>query len=252
MKYEPMFMYTVHPKRVITGLTSGTVLRAARSLKLTKNDVLNCLKKASVYRRFEGPDAPVVRVTVDCVDRLHNEKFYTEEEWEKLLEDKAYEHVYTEEEWRDLHPEEYEVKNEILTEEAEQNNNDSSTEPEVVEEVSNEKEDVVEDNARGTVLPGVDEVEEVQEAETKSVEEDLTDVQDEGTYAEETEERDESLDQEADGGVAENDVAVVEDETQAEPTNEEDQKSDAVSDSQKSEVEKQQIQFSNKKHKNRK
>ena len=80
---EKSYLYTVHPKRAITGLEGVKVIRTAKSLMLTKEDVKICLQKASVYRRF-APEGKIERVTIGNIDRLHNDKYITEEEWAKM------------------------------------------------------------------------------------------------------------------------------------------------------------------------
>lgn len=82
------YIYSVNPRRVIAGLSDGTEIRVNKSLELSKEDVLLCLQKASVYRRFNtvtGAGNDIVRVTTGNLDRLHNEKYMTEEEYEKFL-----------------------------------------------------------------------------------------------------------------------------------------------------------------------
>ena len=76
-----MFLYTVKPRKTIVGLSgSAKVVRTNKSLYLTKEDVLICLKNASVYRRFanEGINE---RVTIDNVDRVHRENYIAEADW---------------------------------------------------------------------------------------------------------------------------------------------------------------------------
>lgn len=77
-----MFLYTVKPRRTIIGLSGSVkVVRTNKSLYLTKEDVLLCLKSATVYRRFanEGINE---RVTIDDVDRVHRENYIPASEWE--------------------------------------------------------------------------------------------------------------------------------------------------------------------------
>lgn len=76
-----MFLYTVKPRKAIIGLSGSTkVVRTNKSLYLTKEDVLICLKNATVYRRFanEGINE---RVTIDNVDRVHRENYIAESDW---------------------------------------------------------------------------------------------------------------------------------------------------------------------------
>ena len=85
---EKSYLYAVHPKRAITGLEGVKVLRTAKSLLLTKEDVKICLQKASVYRRFAA-EGKIERVTIGNIDRLHNDNYISEEDWAKM--DKAVE-----------------------------------------------------------------------------------------------------------------------------------------------------------------
>ena len=75
------FLYTVNPRKVITGLSGVNAIRTAKSLFLTKEDVKICLQKATVYRRFanEGINE---RVTVGNIDRLHRENYVSEKDWD--------------------------------------------------------------------------------------------------------------------------------------------------------------------------
>ena len=81
---ELAFLYTVNPRKVITGLSGVNAIRTAKSLFLTKEDVKICLQKATVYRRFasEGINE---RVTVGNIDRLHRENYVSEEDWEATV-----------------------------------------------------------------------------------------------------------------------------------------------------------------------
>ena len=78
---DKTFLYSVNPKKVIIGLSGVNAIRTPKSLYLTKEDVKICLNKASVYRRFTDCSE---RVTIANLDRLHNEKHYTEEEWAQV------------------------------------------------------------------------------------------------------------------------------------------------------------------------
>ena len=77
---ETTFLYSVNPKKVIKELPTLPI-RAPKSLYLTKDQVKICLKYGSVYRRFANEQRNE-RVTVSNIDRLHNEKFMTEEQYE--------------------------------------------------------------------------------------------------------------------------------------------------------------------------
>lgn len=90
---EKAFLYGVNPRRPIKNLNDEVpIIRTNTSLFLTKEEVQKCLPFASVWRRFNT--STLERVTADNIDRLHNEKFYTEEEWkiaekEKLGENRG-------------------------------------------------------------------------------------------------------------------------------------------------------------------
>lgn len=78
---ESTYLYSVHPKKIIKGLLEKPI-RTARSLYLTKEQVKVCLKYGSVYRRFANENK-IERVLISNIDRLHNEKFMTESEYEQ-------------------------------------------------------------------------------------------------------------------------------------------------------------------------
>ena len=80
---ELVIIYTVNPRKVITGLSGVNAIRTAKSLFLTKEDVKICLQKATVYRRFanEGINE---RVNVGNIDRLHRENYVSEKDWEAV------------------------------------------------------------------------------------------------------------------------------------------------------------------------
>ena len=80
---ELAFLYTVNPRKVITGLSGVNAIRTAKSLFLTKEDVKICLQKATVYRRFanEGINE---RVNVGNIDRLHRENYVSEKDWDSV------------------------------------------------------------------------------------------------------------------------------------------------------------------------
>lgn len=81
---EVTYLYTVNPRKIIKGISGVNILRTPKSLQLTKEDVYTCLKSASVYRRFANEDL-IKRVTTGNVDRLHNEKYMTDEEYKEYL-----------------------------------------------------------------------------------------------------------------------------------------------------------------------
>jgi hypothetical protein len=78
-----VFNYQVNTIMPITGLSIGNIM-VPSTVKLTKEDVLKCLEKAPVFRRFNN--TKLIRVTVSNLDRLHNEKFMTESEYEEFVD----------------------------------------------------------------------------------------------------------------------------------------------------------------------
>ena len=78
---KQMYLYEVRPNKTLFIETVGNV-RTPKSYMLTKQNVINSLPKARIFRRFPNQS---VRVTTDSVDRLHNEVLYTEEEWAKIV-----------------------------------------------------------------------------------------------------------------------------------------------------------------------
>lgn len=79
---ERVFLYSVCPKKVIKELPTTIPIRSPKSLYLTKEQVEICLKYGSVYRRFANEQRNE-RVTILNIDRLHNEKFMTEEQYKE-------------------------------------------------------------------------------------------------------------------------------------------------------------------------
>ena len=89
---EELYIYAVHPKKVIV-IDGVGAIRSPKSLYLSKEDVLTCLKKASVYRRF--PFGISERVNIDNADRLHREKYMTEDEYNEYIKsEKSADHGY--------------------------------------------------------------------------------------------------------------------------------------------------------------
>ena len=77
-----IFLYEVDPKRVITGIPGIPAIRVRKSVYLTKDDVIKCLEKGSVYRRFS---LKTERVTTANLDRVHREEYISEEDWPDFL-----------------------------------------------------------------------------------------------------------------------------------------------------------------------
>lgn len=93
---EQKFLYYVYPKKPIRNAVEGVpLLRSAKSLYLTKEEVLKCLKFGSVYRRFVNEDRNE-RVTPMTLDRLHNARFMTEAEYKAPESEVMVEEVITE------------------------------------------------------------------------------------------------------------------------------------------------------------
>jgi hypothetical protein len=82
---EEAFLYTVHPRKCITGLSGCGIIRTPKSLFLTKEDVKICLQRASVYRRFAGAEEYNERVTIGNLDRLHRAEHISEDDWKEFL-----------------------------------------------------------------------------------------------------------------------------------------------------------------------
>ena len=80
---EKAFLYSVNPRKVITGISGVNAIRTPKSLYLTRKDVEICLQRASVYRRFSGDIAPQ-RVTIGNLDRLHRENYIPEDQWDNF------------------------------------------------------------------------------------------------------------------------------------------------------------------------
>ena len=77
---ELRFAYQVNPKKPIRSLPEFGLIRTNKTLMLTKEQALKAMEGASLYRRFNHDT--VIRVTSLNIDRLHNEKFMDEKEYE--------------------------------------------------------------------------------------------------------------------------------------------------------------------------
>lgn len=89
MAEETRYLYTINPKRPIKDIPDLGVIRCPKSYLLSKEEVKLCLKSASVYRRFAN-ESKNVWVTLANLDRLHNEKFMEEDEYNKLCYEKEF------------------------------------------------------------------------------------------------------------------------------------------------------------------
>lgn len=93
MDNEIRFLYSVYPKKPIKNLLpNGRPINSAKSLQLTKEQVLLCMKSGTVYRRFG--DGNTERVTTLNIDRLHNRELISEKDWKNSIkEEKVVEEV---------------------------------------------------------------------------------------------------------------------------------------------------------------
>lgn len=82
---DTRYLYSVHPHKPIV-LPNTAPIRCPKSLYLTLDEVMVCLKRGAVYRRFADIGVNE-RVTILNAERMHNEKFMTEEEYAQFLED---------------------------------------------------------------------------------------------------------------------------------------------------------------------
>lgn len=81
------FLYEVVPHRPIRGLVSGKAITRPMVLLLDKEDVIECLRKATVYRRFSSNKRE--KVTAYTVNRFHRKEFISEESFKRLQEYEA-------------------------------------------------------------------------------------------------------------------------------------------------------------------
>lgn len=81
---ESRYLYIVYPKKPIKNLNENLpLIRVSKSLYLTKEEVLKCLDCGSVYRRFSN-EGIQEKVNKYDVDRVHNDKFISKEDWKKI------------------------------------------------------------------------------------------------------------------------------------------------------------------------
>lgn len=86
---EKKYLYSVKPRKPIC-LPGARPIRVPKSVYLNKSEVRECMKLGSVYRRFANEDNRNEKVTTDNIDRLHNAKFMTEDEYAKYLDREMY------------------------------------------------------------------------------------------------------------------------------------------------------------------
>lgn len=151
------FLYEVVPHRPIRGLVSGKAITRPMVLLLDREDVIECLKKASVYRRFTVNQRE--RVTLKTVDRFHRKEFISAESFEKLQKYNASkeEEKSVEEEVVESPVEEAPIEEEVT---------ESVEEAETVEDTSVEEE-IIDDSDEGKELE--DEVIEEESTVTEEV-----------------------------------------------------------------------------------
>lgn len=85
MENEVRYAYSINPKKVIKFLSGKPVvppIRVSKTLLLTKEEALECLRYGSVYRRFANIN---VRVNTLNVHRLHQDHLMSEEEYQKFV-----------------------------------------------------------------------------------------------------------------------------------------------------------------------
>ena len=82
---EKTYLYSVNPRKPIKNIPGITPFRTSRSLFLTKDQVLECCKCGTVYRRFSNDK--VVKVTPAELDRLHRDTFISEYDFAKMNAD---------------------------------------------------------------------------------------------------------------------------------------------------------------------
>ena len=112
------FLYEIRPIKPIKDLIPGKGIKAPCSMQLTKEEALHCMKYGSVYRNFSDSGMNPIRVTGSTIDRLHNIKFISEDEWMKKIGKKIVSEQQEEESTVEKTPVE-EVP--VITEEVEEN-----------------------------------------------------------------------------------------------------------------------------------
>ena len=137
------FLYEVVPHRPIRGLVSGKAITRPMVLLLDREDVIECLKKASVYRRFTVNQRE--RVTLKTVDRFHRKEFISAESFEKLQKynaSKKEEEKSVEEEVVESPVEEAPIEEEVTesVEEMEETVEETSVEEEIIDDSDEGKE----------------------------------------------------------------------------------------------------------------
>lgn len=164
MDNNEKFLYAVHPKKVIVGVGNVNCIRVPKSLELTKEEVLTCLKRATVYRRFAAGGRNE-RVTTMNLDRLHRADYISENDWEAFLTKEASDGhaevestpvdapILEEKQEEEIKP----VENNEPVASVDESNNQEAIEPEiatedVVEVEEDIKEDSIDDNSEAVSI----------------------------------------------------------------------------------------------------
>ena len=155
------FLYEIRPIKPIKDLIPGKGIKAPCSMQLTKEEALHCMKYGSVYRNFSDSGMNPIRVTGSTIDRLHNAKFISEDEWMKK------------------------IRKEIVSEQQEET---TTVEETPVEEVPVATEEVVEENTVEET-PAVEEVAEEETTETEDAQDFLPTEEEESTVTSSEEEK---------------------------------------------------------------
>lgn len=192
---ELRFAYQVNPKKPIRSLPEFGLIRTNKTLMLTKEQALKAMEGASIYRRFNHDT--VVRVTSLNIDRLHNEKFMDEKEYETFKTNNTV-FVSAPEE-----PETVEIPeshSEVVEEEVSTNPTETAENIVFVTEVPQEDtisgaitEEVAETEVVEAETQVEEAVEETVESEEPSVEVDAEPVSDEAPVEENSEDEEESV-----------------------------------------------------------
>ena len=155
------FLYEIRPIKPIKDLIPGKGIKAPCSMQLTKEEALHCMKYGSVYRNFSDSGMNPIRVTGSTIDRLHNAKFISEDEWMKK------------------------IGKEIVSEQQEET---TTVEETPVEEVPVATEEVVEENTVEET-PVVEEVAEEETTEAEDAQDFLPTEEEESTVTSSEEEK---------------------------------------------------------------
>lgn len=156
------FLYEIRPIKPINDLIPGKGIKAPCSMQLTKEEALHCMKYGSVYRNFSDSGMNPIRVTGSTIDRLHNAKFISEDEWMKK------------------------IGKEIVSEQQEET---TTVEETPVEEVLAATEEVVEENTVEETPAVVEEVAEEETTETEDTQDFLPTEEEESTVTSSEEEK---------------------------------------------------------------